>query len=95
MVYKIVGIKTSGNGIKNENMSNKELAKELRKPIIRKFQEKKVHLPFIDNIRGTGLVDMQMISKCNWDLNVHYVLLAFISRYAGVIPLKDKRHYTY
>ena len=37
MVYKIVDIKTSGNGIKNENMSNKELAKELRKPIIRKF----------------------------------------------------------
>ena len=80
MVYIIVDIKTSGNGIKNENMSNKEL----RKPIIRKFQEKKVHLPFIDNIRGTGLVDMQMISKCNWDLNVHYVLLAFIADMQGL-----------
>ena len=84
MVYIIVDIKTSGNGIKNENMSNKELAKELRKPIIRKFQEKKVHLPFIDNIRGTGLVDMQMISKCNWDLNVHYVLWAFIADMQGL-----------
>ena len=37
MAYKIVDIKTSGNGIKNENISNKELAKELRKPIIGKF----------------------------------------------------------
>ena len=28
--------KTSGSGIKNENTSNKELAEELHKPIIRK-----------------------------------------------------------
>ena len=47
-------------------------------------RKKKVHLPFIDNIRGTGLVDMQIISKCNWDLNVHYVLLAFIADMQGL-----------
>ena len=32
----------SGGGIKNENVSNQELAKELHKPIIRKFEKRKV-----------------------------------------------------
>ena len=31
--------KFSGKGIKNENMSNKELAEELQNPIIRKFKK--------------------------------------------------------
>ena len=46
MVYKFFDKKTSGSGIKNENMSNQELVKELHKPIIRKFeeQEKSTHL---------------------------------------------------
>ena len=51
-------IKTSGGGtayanksaIKNENISNKELAEELYKPIIRKFNKRKVQSPFINNI---------------------------------------------
>ena len=34
---------TFGRGTKNENISNKELAKELHKPIIRKFNKRKVH----------------------------------------------------
>ena len=37
MVYKLFDKKTSGSSIKNENISNKEWAGELRKPIIRKF----------------------------------------------------------
>ena len=36
MVYKFFDKKTSDSGIKNKNMSNKQLAKELHKPIIRK-----------------------------------------------------------
>ena len=50
MVYKFFDKKTSGGVIKNEVMSNKELAKELHKSIIRKFEKRKVHSPFIDNI---------------------------------------------
>ena len=45
--------KTSGSGI--ENIPNKELAEELHKPIIRKFNKRKVHSPFIDNIWGADL----------------------------------------
>ena len=33
----------SSRAIKNENMSNKELVKELHKPIIIKFKKRKVH----------------------------------------------------
>ena len=38
MFHKVFDKKASDGAIKNENMSNKELAEELRKPIIRKFQ---------------------------------------------------------
>ena len=41
MVYTFFDKKTSGSGIKNENISNKELAEELDKPIIRKLQKQK------------------------------------------------------
>ena len=42
MVYKFFDKKTSGSGIKNENISNKELAEDLHKPIIRKFNKRNV-----------------------------------------------------
>ena len=41
MVYNFSDKKTSGSGIKNEIISNKELAEELDKPNIRKFKKKK------------------------------------------------------
>ena len=43
-------------------MSNKELAEELHKPVIRKFVKRKVPSPFIENIWGADLADMQLIS---------------------------------
>ena len=52
MVYKFFDKKSSGNGIKNENMSDQKLAAELRKLIIRKFKKRKVKSPFIDIIWG-------------------------------------------
>ena len=50
MVYKFFDKKTSGGVIKNEIMSNKELAEELQKSIIAKFKKRKVYLSFINNI---------------------------------------------
>ena len=56
--------KISDGAVKIEIMSNKELlAQELDKPIIRKFEKRKVHSSFIDNIWGDDLDDMQLISK--------------------------------
>ena len=39
MLCKCFDKKTSDNGIKIENISNKELAEELHKPIIREFKK--------------------------------------------------------
>ena len=46
MVYKFFDKKTSGLGIKNENISKKELAEELHKQIIKKFKKRKVQSIF-------------------------------------------------
>ena len=56
MVYKFFDKKTSGSGIKNENIPSKELTEELHKPTVRKFNKRKVHSPFMDNIWGTVLL---------------------------------------
>ena len=45
------------SAIKNENIPSKELAKELHKPIIRKFNKIKLYSSFMDNIWGTDLSD--------------------------------------
>ena len=50
---------------KNQIISNKELAEGLHKPVIRKLEKRKIHSPFIDNIWGADLADMQLISKFN------------------------------
>ena len=46
-------------------LAMRQLAEELHKPITRKFDERKVQSPFIDNIWGSDLADMQLISKNN------------------------------
>ena len=52
----------SGN-INNEIKQNLQLAKELHKPIIRKFKKGKVYSGFRDKIWGADLADMQLISN--------------------------------
>ena len=44
LFYKFFDEKSSGVAIKNENMPNQDLAKELDKPIIRKSKKRKVYL---------------------------------------------------
>ena len=86
--------KTSCSGIKNENISNKQLAEELHKPIIRKFNKRKVHSPFIDNIWGVDLPDMQLRSKLNKGFRFLLYVINIYSKYPWVIPLKDKKGVT-
>ena len=80
--------KTSGSVIKNENIPNKKLSEELNKPIIRKFDKRKAHSPFIDNIRGAVLADMQLIIKFNKGFSFLLCVIDIYSKYAWVIPLK-------
>ena len=94
MVYKFFDKKTSGRGIKNEKISNKQLAEELQKPVIRKFNKRKIHSPFIDNIWGADLAHKQLISKFNKGLRFLLCIIDICSKYAWVIPLKDKKGIT-
>ena len=62
MVYKFFDKKTFGSGVKNESVSNQrpsDLTEELNKPIIGKFEKRKVYSFFIDNIWGADLTDME------------------------------------
>ena len=85
---------TSCSGIKDENMSNKELAEELHKTIIRKLQKRKVYSSFIDNILGADLGDMQLISNFNNGICVLLYVIDVFSKYAWVFPLKYKKSIT-
>ena len=75
---------TSDGAVKSEIVKNKKLAKNLNKPIIRKFEKSKVHSFFIDNtwgkiwhsIKGFGIL---------WSATDIY------SKYVEVIPLKKKK----
>ena len=93
MAHKFFDKKSSGGAIKNENMSDKKLAEELHKPIIRKFQKQKVHSRFLDNIWGADLADNQSISKFNKRIRFLLCVIYIFSKYAWVIPLKNKKRY--
>ena len=60
MVYKFLDKNSVRGGINNNEIKqNLQLAKELHKPIIRKFKKRKVYSGFKDNIWGADLADMQ------------------------------------
>ena len=82
--------KTFGDAFKNKNMSNLELAKELHEPIIIKFGKRKKWSSFIDNIWDADLANMQLISKFDKGIRFLFYVIDNFSKYAWVIPLKDK-----
>ena len=94
MVYKSFDKKTFGSCIKNENISNKQIVEELHETIIRKFKKIKVHSPFIDNIWGANLADVHLISRFNKGFRFLLCVIDIYSKYAWVIPLKDKKAIT-
>ena len=67
------------------------LADEIHNPVIKKFNKRKVYSQFKDNIWVVDLADMQSLSKKN--KNIKYLLCAIdlYSKYAFVVPLKDKK----
>ena len=91
MVYKFLIKKCSGGAIKIRILSYEESAEESLKPIIRKFEKRKVYLSFIENIWGTDIADMQLISKFNKGFRFLLCVIDIYSKYAQVIPLKDKK----
>ena len=90
MVYKFFDSKVSGIGAKL--MPEKEqLTNEFHKPIIRKFEKRKVYSTFQDNIWGVDLADMQLLSKYNKGIRFLLCVIDIFSKYAWVVPLKYKK----
>ena len=89
MVYKFFDKKSTGSGIARD--SSLILADELHKPIINKFSKRKVYSQFKDNIWGVDLADMQSLSRKNNGIKYLLCAIALYSKYAFVIPLKDKK----
>ena len=102
MAHNFFDKKTFNRDIKNENMSDqrlsdlatRQLAQELHKSIIIKYNKRKVQSPFIDNISGANIGNMQLISKFNKIFRFLLFLIDIYSKYAWVIPLKDKEDAT-
>ena len=89
MVYKFFDKKSMGRGIARD--SSLILADELHKPDIKKFNKRKVYLQFKDNIWGADLADMKLLSKQNKGIKYLLCAIDLYSKYAFVVPLKDKK----
>ena len=89
MVYKFLDKKSSGSDVANE--PNYQLTNELHKPIIKTFKKRKVYSSFRDNIWHVDLADMQSLSKNNKGIKYLLCAIYLLSKYAWVVPLKDKK----
>ena len=68
---------------------NQQLAEELHKPVVRKFEKHKVYSSFNDNIWGTDQANMQSTKNI-----IKKFLLCVIdnfNKYARIVPLTDKK----
>ena len=70
---------------------NKQLAEEVHKPVIRKIKKRKLYSAFKDNIWVADLADMQLMSKFNKGFRFSLCVIDVFSKYAWVVPLKDKK----
>ena len=103
MVYKFCDKKSAGSGVttlanesalNNEIKQNAQSAKELLKPIIKKFHKRRVYSGFKDDIWGADLADMQSISKLNKGTRFLLCVIDIFSKYAWVAPLNYKKGVT-
>ena len=91
MVYNFFDKKSKGGGVNIQVKHNEQLAKELRKPIIRNFKKITVYSRYGDNNWGADLADMQLINKFNKGFRFLLCVIDIFSKYAWVVPLKDKK----
>ena len=106
MVYKLFDKKSKGGGVANNgikqnrrplNLAALQLERivaalqELHKPIIRNFKKGTVYSGFKDNIWSVDLADMLLISKFNKRFRFLLCVIDIFTKYARVVPLKDKK----
>ena len=49
-----------------------------------------MHSPFIDNISGADLSDIQLLSKLNKEIRFLLLVIDIFSKYAWVVPFKEE-----
>ena len=72
----------------------KNQQKDYTNQLLENFIKEKVQSPYIDNIWGEGLVDMQIISKFNKGFRFLSCVIDIYSKCVWVIPLKDRKGIT-
>ena len=99
MVYKFFDKNTKGRGVTTLTKKsviksipqNEQSADELHNPIIKKIKKRRVYSAFKDNIWGANLAGMQLISKSSKGFRFLLYVINIYSKYAWVVPLKDKK----
>ena len=95
IVYKFFDKKSEGSGAKHVNtkltLQDEQLANKVHKPIIKKFEKRKVHAAFKDNIWGADVADMQLLSRYDKGIRFLLCVIDIFSKHAWVVPLKDKK----
>ena len=97
MVYNFFDKKSTAEPSSLERMvsgiaSSSILPDELHKPVIKKFNKRKVYSQFKDNIWGVDLADMRSLSRKNKGIKYLLCAIDLYSKYdAFVIQLKDKK----
>ena len=88
MVYKIFDKKTGLGALVTKVGSNKVLAQESRKSVIKKIKE--AYTTFKDNIWALDLFDMELLSSDNQDVKYFLSIIDVYNKYAWVKHLTNK-----
>ena len=80
--------KTLGLG---NNFTMEDLSEELNKPVINKFERKKVIVNHIDEIHSCDLVDMVKYSKVNRGYKYIFTNIDIFSKYVWAFTIKSKK----
>ena len=86
------GVTTGTGYIKKKKFSM--LAKELHKPIKRKFKKRRVFVNGIDKTWAADLADMTALNEYNEGYRFLLLVIDIFSKYGWIIPLKNKQGIT-
>ena len=73
------------------NFNMEDLSEELTKPIINKFERKKIIINHIDEIHSSDLIDMVKYSKMNKGYKYIFTNIDIFSKYAWSFSIKSKK----
>ena len=69
-----------------------DLSEELNKPVINKFERKKVIVNCIDEIHSCDIADMTKYSRMNKGYKYIFTNIDIFSKYAWSFPIKSKKY---